>query len=200
MILFSAWEHWTAPTLNISFSVRLAGAAIHTPRPRVLRRERDQVWSAPPHTRRRLETARRHDGTGPLPSHIRLRFVCGPIYVKFCPCLIVIQNHHQFQINLIYSILLFLVTIFTATNWEQSVKTLAKWIRVASITRADFGDNLGFFAIVSALGWITKNFRATRHSKDWKTCSTWLHTFITHKETIELNSNSVSSISFLGLS
>ena len=58
------------------------------------------------------------------------------------------------------------VTIFTATNWDQSVKTLAKWIRVATITRADFGDNLGFFAVVSALGRIFQNFRAApRHSK-----------------------------------
>ena len=49
-----------------------------------------------------------------------------------------------------------LVTIFTATNWDQSVTTLAKWIRVASITRVEFGDNLGFFSIVSALGRIAK--------------------------------------------
>ena len=65
-----------------------------------------------------------------------------------------------------YTILHSPVTIFTATNWDQSVKTLAKWIRVATITRADFGDNLGFFAVVSALGRIFQNFRASqRHSK-----------------------------------
>jgi hypothetical protein len=44
-----------------------------------------------------------------------------------------------------------LVTIFTATNWDQSVRTLAKWIRVAGIARTVFGDNFGFFSIVSAL-------------------------------------------------
>ena len=56
-----------------------------------------------------------------------------------------------------------LVTIFTATNWDQSVTTLAKWIRVASITRVDFGDNLGFFSIVSALGRIAKKL-SSRHT------------------------------------
>ncbi len=44
-----------------------------------------------------------------------------------------------------------LVTLFTATNWDQSVRTLAKWIRVAGLTRTAFGDDLGFFGVVSAL-------------------------------------------------
>ena len=80
--------------------------------------------------------------------------------------------------NIFDGILLSSVTIFTATNWDQSVKTLAKWIRVASITRADFGDNLGFFAIVSALGRIAKNFRATtRRSK--KVLTSFLLSLIT---------------------